>query len=116
MKVFEIRNDWGLGNLGPATRPMPEPGPREVLLRLRATTLNYRDKVVVEGNYGKLAGDLPLIPLSDGVGEVSFSPADGVAFDFDLRGGFGTDAEGGLRGRTVRGRASRLRRRCRIRH
>jgi NADPH:quinone reductase-like Zn-dependent oxidoreductase len=70
MKVFEIRNDWGLNNLLPGTRPMPEPGPREVLLRMRAATLNYRDRVVVEGNYGKLAGDLPLIPLSDGVGEV----------------------------------------------
>ena len=70
MKVFELKNDWGLNNLLAGTRPMPEPGPREILLRLRAASLNYRDRVLVEGNYGKLAGELPLIPLSDGLGEI----------------------------------------------
>jgi NADPH:quinone reductase-like Zn-dependent oxidoreductase len=70
VKVFEVRDDWGLENLVPGERPVRDPGPREVLLRLRAASLNYRDLVVVQGNYGRLAGEPPLIPLSDGVGEV----------------------------------------------
>jgi NADPH:quinone reductase-like Zn-dependent oxidoreductase len=70
VKVFENRERWGLENLVPGERPVPEPGPREVLLRLSAASLNYRDLVVVQGNYGRLAGEPPLIPLSDGVGEV----------------------------------------------
>jgi NADPH:quinone reductase-like Zn-dependent oxidoreductase len=70
LRVFEIRDTWGLENLAPGERPIRDPGPREVLLRLRAASLNYRDLVVVQGNYGRLAGKPPLIPLSDGVGEV----------------------------------------------
>jgi NADPH:quinone reductase-like Zn-dependent oxidoreductase len=70
LRVFEIRDAWGLENLALGERPIRDPGPREVLLRLRAASLNYRDLVVVQGNYGRLAGEPPLIPLSDGVGEV----------------------------------------------
>ena len=52
-----------------AERPTPEPGPRQVLVRMRAWSLNYRDLLVIKGLYNpKLK--LPLIPLSDGAGEV----------------------------------------------
>jgi NADPH:quinone reductase-like Zn-dependent oxidoreductase len=50
-------------------RADPEPGPGEVLVRMRYTSLNYRDLVTAAGGYGSLIG-LPLIPLSDGAGEV----------------------------------------------
>jgi NADPH:quinone reductase-like Zn-dependent oxidoreductase len=69
MKVFEIRDGFGLDKLQPAERPEPEPGPREVKLKLRAASLNYRDLLMVKGLYNpKLR--LPCIPVSDGVGEV----------------------------------------------
>jgi len=70
MKVFEIRDDWGFDHLQLGTRPQPVPGPGEVLLRMKAASLNYRDLVVPNRGYGAFTGNLPLIPLSDGVGEV----------------------------------------------
>jgi len=70
MKVFEIRGDWGFDHLQLGTRPEPKPGPGEVLLRMKAASLNYRDLVVPSRGYGAFTGNLPLIPLSDGVGEV----------------------------------------------
>jgi NADPH:quinone reductase-like Zn-dependent oxidoreductase len=70
MKVFEIRDDWGFDHLQLGTRPQPHPGPGEVLLRMKAASLNYRDLVVPNRGYGAFTGNLPLIPVSDGVGEV----------------------------------------------
>jgi len=70
MRVFEIRDDWGFDHLQLSTRPDPQPGPGEVLLRMKAASLNYRDLVVPNRGYGAFTGNLPLIPLSDGVGEV----------------------------------------------
>ena len=70
MKVFELRDDWSLEHLRPAERPAPVPGPRQVLLRMCAASLNYRDLVVLRRGYGNATGTLPLIPGSDGVGEV----------------------------------------------
>ena len=59
-----------MDHLLPATRPDPRPGPGEVLLRMKAAALNYRDLLVPNRGYGAHTGTLPLIPLSDGVGEV----------------------------------------------
>src|SRR5690606_19705249 len=50
--------------------PDPHPGPGEVLLRMKAASLNYRDLVVARRGYGERTGRLPLVPVSDGVGEV----------------------------------------------
>ena len=48
----------------------PRPGPGQVLVRMRAFSLNFRDLMVVTGRYGR--GSVPpgLVPLSDGAGEV----------------------------------------------
>ncbi len=70
MKVFQIEKDWGMENLRVSTRPDPKPGPGQVLLRMQASSLNYRDLLVPARGYGSFTGELPLIPLSDGVGEV----------------------------------------------
>lgn len=70
MKVFQIQDDWGMEHLQLAERPRPAPGPGQVLLRMKAASLNYRDLVVPMRGYGSHTGTLPLIPISDGVGEV----------------------------------------------
>lgn len=74
MKVFQIQDAWDMAHLQLASRPKPcpdsGPGPGQVLLRMRAASLNYRDLLVPFRGYGAHTGTLPLIPLSDGVGEV----------------------------------------------
>ena len=70
MKVFQVQDEWTMDHLRLAERPQPEPGPGEVLLHMRAAALNYRDLLVPKRGYGALTGTLPLIPVSDGVGEV----------------------------------------------
>lgn len=70
MRVFQIQDDWGFDHLQLATRPDPKPGPGQVLLKVKAASLNYRDLVVPNRGYGSFTGNLPLIPISDGVGEV----------------------------------------------
>lgn len=68
MKAYEIR-EFGIDNLAIAERPDPEPGEREVVVRFRAASLNYRDLMMVTGQYDpKLKR--PVIPFSDGAGEV----------------------------------------------
>lgn len=47
----------------------PEVGSGEVLIRVRATSLNYRDLMVARNKYGSPSAE-ELIPLSDGAGEV----------------------------------------------
>ncbi len=70
MKVFEIRDGFGFDNLVAAERPRPEPGHGEILLEMKAASLNYRDILMVKGQYNPRQ-PLPLIPCSDGVGEVT---------------------------------------------
>ena len=70
MKLFELRDGFGFDHLLAAELPMPEPGPREVLVRLRAVSLNYRDLLVVEGKYNPRM-QLPRVPFSDGAGEIA---------------------------------------------
>jgi NADPH:quinone reductase-like Zn-dependent oxidoreductase len=70
MRVFQIQDEWDMAHLQVAKRPDPRPGPGQVLLRMRAASLNYRDLVVPMRGYGSHTGTLPLIPISDGVGEV----------------------------------------------
>ncbi len=69
MRVFEIRERFGLDRLVAAERPDPRPGPGQLLLRMRAASPNYRDLLTVRGEYNPKQ-PLPLIPCSDGVGEV----------------------------------------------
>ncbi|CDX15753.1 Alcohol dehydrogenase zinc-binding domain protein [Mesorhizobium sp. ORS 3324] len=60
---------FGLSELVLAKGPIPEPGPHELLVRVRAVSLNYKDKLIVDG---MLIPDLsvPFVPTSDAVGEV----------------------------------------------
>ncbi|MGF1640244.1 MAG: NAD(P)-dependent alcohol dehydrogenase [Rhodospirillales bacterium] len=76
MEVWELKDAFGPDHLRRGERPDPEPGPGQVLLRMRAASLNYRDTLMIRGGYGPRIG-LPLIPVSDGVGEV-VAVGDGV--------------------------------------
>lgn len=49
---------------------VPTAGPGEVLIRVRACSLNYRDQLIVQGRYFGGAIDRDITPLSDGAGEV----------------------------------------------
>lgn len=60
---------FGLDNLTLTGAEEPRLGDGQILLRIRAASLNYRDLLVAKGSYNPKM-PLPLIPLSDGVGEV----------------------------------------------
>jgi NADPH:quinone reductase-like Zn-dependent oxidoreductase len=62
-------NSWGTGGLSIGEKPTPIPASREVVVRMRAVSLNFRDLLVVEGRYDPKMR-LPLTPVSDGVGEI----------------------------------------------
>jgi NADPH:quinone reductase-like Zn-dependent oxidoreductase len=51
--------------------PDPEPGPYQVLIEVRATSLNYRDYLIVTDQYGTAAVDRDIVLLSDGAGKVA---------------------------------------------
>ena len=50
MKVIELRNRTGLEGLTIADRSDPQPGPEQVLIQMRAASLNYRDLLVVNSS------------------------------------------------------------------
>jgi NADPH:quinone reductase-like Zn-dependent oxidoreductase len=69
MKVYEIREPKGVESVKLVERSDPQPAHGEVLIRVKAASLNYRDLAVARGGYGRGVPS-PVIPLSDGAGEV----------------------------------------------
>jgi NADPH:quinone reductase-like Zn-dependent oxidoreductase len=69
MKLVRLRSPGGLENLQivEADHPTPRPGPGELLVRIRACSLNFHDDLVVLGKIPCADGR---IPISDGAGEV----------------------------------------------
>lgn len=82
MRVWQVTDAFGPENLRCVERPSPQPGPGEVRLRMGAASLNYRDLLMVRGQYDPRQ-PLPLIPCSDGAGTVE-AVGEGVT---DLRTG-----------------------------
>jgi len=70
VKAWQL-DDWSIERLAVVERPQPRPGRGEVLLRMKAASLNYRDLVVLRRGYGPQTGELPLVPVSDGCGVVA---------------------------------------------
>ncbi len=69
MKTWQLTSQTGPDGLQLVERPDPAPGAGQVLVRVQATSLNYRDLMIASDRYGP-GIRLPLVPLSDGAGEV----------------------------------------------
>lgn len=69
MKAYEVQSNTGIDALTLVDRPEPQLNCGQVLIRVKATSVNYRDLLVAEGAYGS-GVKYPLIPMSDGAGEV----------------------------------------------
>ncbi len=69
MKVYEVRDAFGLDNFVQVERPDPVPSPGQVVMKVRSVSINYRDIMMVQGAYNPRQ-PLPLIPFSDGAGEI----------------------------------------------
>ncbi|MET0273522.1 MAG: NAD(P)-dependent alcohol dehydrogenase [Phenylobacterium sp.] len=72
MRTLQAVEPWGLDNLSVVDAADPKPGAGEVLVRMKAVSLNYRDLLMVNGIYGRAPsmGATPIIPFSDGCGVV----------------------------------------------
>ncbi|KPW52660.1 putative alcohol dehydrogenase [Pseudomonas syringae pv. broussonetiae] len=70
MKAWLLK-DFGLDNLvlGEAETPVPKAG--ELLVKVGAVSLNFRDKAIVDGIYEPHRVPKPLIPVSDAAGTVT---------------------------------------------
>jgi NADPH:quinone reductase-like Zn-dependent oxidoreductase len=79
MRAVVFENRLALDGLRVVERAAPSVGPRQVLLRMRAASLNYRDLSIARGEYG--AYGLPLVPLSDGAGTVIAAGSEAHRFE-----------------------------------
>jgi NADPH:quinone reductase-like Zn-dependent oxidoreductase len=69
MRAYRIDSPEGIAALRVVDLPEPAPGPGEVVIVVRACSLNYRDGLLLRGGYPRNQ-TYPVIPLSDGAGEV----------------------------------------------
>jgi NADPH:quinone reductase-like Zn-dependent oxidoreductase len=87
MKAAIVKAPGGLDKIALVDRPEPKAGPGEILVRVRASSLNFHDFAVVGGMIKAADGR---IPMSDGAGEVvstgegvvAFKPGDQVLSTF----------------------------------
>lgn len=92
MRAWEIVSNDGIDALSLAERPAPEPGPGQILARMRASSINYRDLLTVEAPAARKL-PFPRVPNSCGAGEVlaagpgvtRFAPGDRIASCFFQR-------------------------------
>ncbi|MCR9214462.1 MAG: NAD(P)-dependent alcohol dehydrogenase [Proteobacteria bacterium] len=69
MKAYQIESDGGIDALALADRDIPKPGPGEILVKMKANSINYRDLMTIK-NAGARGITEPRIPNSDGAGVV----------------------------------------------
>ena len=89
MQQYRIGTPGDLESIRLEQADTPKPGPGQILVRMRAFSLNYRDLMVATGRYGGKPA-IGRVPLSDGAGEVveagpgasRFKPGDRVASCF----------------------------------
>jgi NADPH:quinone reductase-like Zn-dependent oxidoreductase len=69
MRAYHLETPGTVDGIVPRESARPKPGPREILVRVRAASLNKRDLLILRGTY-PLKAVPDVIPLSDGAGEV----------------------------------------------
>jgi NADPH:quinone reductase-like Zn-dependent oxidoreductase len=79
MKAWQ-KQDFGLDNLRMVEIAIPKPGPKQLLVRVSAVSLNYRDKAIINGAYLPHLMNGPFIPVSDAAGVVVDRGKDVVRF------------------------------------
>ena len=71
MRAYQFpKGGAGIDALTPVERPKPSPGHRQVLVKVAACSLNFRDLGIIRGTY-RMPSKENVIPLSDGAGEVA---------------------------------------------
>jgi NADPH:quinone reductase-like Zn-dependent oxidoreductase len=103
MKAIELQGTGREERFAMVERPRPEPRRGELVVRTLAAALNARDHQIASGAY-HAAFPLPLVPLSDGVGEIvavgedvkGFSVGERVAATFWQRWTAGSCAQADL--------------------
>ena len=72
MRALNVTAPWGLDAIQVVEKPDPTPGPGQVLVRMKAVSLNYRDLLMVNGMYGRGAATTAdvITPFSDGCGVI----------------------------------------------
>jgi len=70
LKAYHIDRFGSIGGIVRRSSEDPRPGLKEVLIRVRASSLNYRDLMVIKGG-GRGPTKIGVVPLSDGAGEVA---------------------------------------------
>jgi NADPH:quinone reductase-like Zn-dependent oxidoreductase len=87
LRVYHLTDTTGLDALGIVELPDPEPGPQDVLVRVGAVSLNFRDFSIARGTYAFGTISPPIVPCSDAAGTIvaagsevtRFKPGDRVA-------------------------------------
>jgi NADPH:quinone reductase-like Zn-dependent oxidoreductase len=69
MRAYQLPQATGIDALVRVDLPAPKPGPRQVLIKVAACSLNFRDLAIALGTY-RMPAKSNLVPLSDGAGEV----------------------------------------------
>lgn len=69
MRCYEFSDAISIDSLRLVERPDPAPGPCDIVIRMRAAAFNFRDIAMLRGKY-HIDVSPPLVPLSDGAGEV----------------------------------------------
>ena len=52
MKAYEVQNEWGIDSIVEVEREKPKAGPGQVVVGIKACSLNYRDLLTVQGKGG----------------------------------------------------------------
>jgi len=113
LRYYAIESEFGIDNLRMLEREVPKPCHGQVLVRMGAVSVNYRDLLVINGKYSRNL-PLPLIPFSDGAGAIveigdgvsRWKPGDrvaGIFFQEWLGGKINETAEGSALGGSIDG-------------